>query len=172
MITKIEVDGFKSLRNFDLNLIQGLNILVGPNGAGKTNIILFFEFLSNLVTNQVGNAISSVGGAGSIFQKIGRDKYSDTIKSKIYGSFQIQPKQFIVYEYSFEIKISFEKDDVFFSSQEVKLRPTSRFWESPDIPAYRNIWSLQINFKNIDGRKPEIAIISMGYPLDSGYPNI
>lgn len=160
MITKIEVDGFKSLRNFDLNLIQGLNILVGPNGAGKTNIILFFEFLSNLVTNQVGNAISSVGGAGSIFQKIGRDKYADSIKSKIYGSFQIQPKQFIVYEYSFEIKISFEKDDVFFSNQEIKLRSTSKFWESPDSPRYRDSWSLQVKFINVDGRKPETTIVS------------
>jgi predicted ATPase len=63
MITKIEVDGFKSLSGFELNLNSGLNILVGPNGSGKTNIVLFFEFLSKLTTNQVGNAVSSVGGA-------------------------------------------------------------------------------------------------------------
>ena len=44
MITKIKVDGFKSLKNFELELHEGLNILVGPNGSGKTNIVLFFEF--------------------------------------------------------------------------------------------------------------------------------
>jgi recombinational DNA repair ATPase RecF len=46
MITKIQVNGFKSLSGFELKLKPGLNILVGPNGSGKTNIILFFEFLS------------------------------------------------------------------------------------------------------------------------------
>ncbi len=48
MITKIYVDGFRSLSTFSMVLQPGLNMLVGPNGSGKTNIILFFEFLSHI----------------------------------------------------------------------------------------------------------------------------
>ena len=44
MITRIEVNGFKSLAKFSLNLQAGLNVLVGPNGGGKTNIVLFLSF--------------------------------------------------------------------------------------------------------------------------------
>jgi AAA15 family ATPase/GTPase len=84
MITKIEVDGFKSLKNFELELHEGLNILVGPNGSGKTNIVLFFEFLSKLVTMPVGDALTKMGGFGFIFQKK-ENGYVDSIKVKITG---------------------------------------------------------------------------------------
>jgi predicted ATPase len=159
MITKIEVDGFKSLKEFDLKLNQGLNILVGPNGSGKTNIILYFEFLSNIARFQVGNAISNVGGAGTIFQKIGKDDYVKEIVSKIYGSFQIDSKKYFVYEYSFSINISFEKDNVYFSNQSLKLRTASKFWDDPDSTNYREKWDLDVLFQMIEDSKPEIKII-------------
>lgn len=160
MITKISVDGFKSLKNFDLTLKQGLNILVGPNGAGKTNIILFFEFLSNLTLNQIGNAISSVGGAGSIFQKLGKDNYNDTISATVYGSYQVASRKFIVYEYSFTIKISFEKDNVYYSSQRIQLRTATKFWENPDFKSIRNKWDLDIEFHSPDDTKSDIVLHS------------
>jgi len=37
----------------------------------KKNIILFFEFLSQLVKSPVAKAVSALGGAGTIFKKIG-----------------------------------------------------------------------------------------------------
>lgn len=160
MITKIEIDGFKSLKDFELELHQGLNILVGPNGAGKTNIILFFEFLSQVVSNQIGNAISHVGGAGVVFQKIGKDKFSDTIKSKIYGSYFSEPsKKYFSYEYQFEIKISFEKDNVYFSKQEIKLSEVNSFIERPENIKEKEKWDLRILFQE-DKTNSEIQIIS------------
>ena len=44
MITKIEVNGFKSLSNFELELHTGLNILVGPNGSVKQILYCFSNF--------------------------------------------------------------------------------------------------------------------------------
>ena len=85
MITKIEVNGFKSLKDFELTLHNGLNILVGPNGSGKTNIVLFFEFLSKLVSMPVSEAITEMGGFGFIFQKTEKG-YVDCIKVKIEGN--------------------------------------------------------------------------------------
>ncbi|MFC1905089.1 AAA family ATPase, partial [Chloroflexota bacterium] len=61
MIRKIEVDGFKTLSNFVLELKPGLDILVGPNGSGKTNIISFFEFLGLLQAMSGSDTVSSAG---------------------------------------------------------------------------------------------------------------
>ena len=61
MITRIEVDGFKSLKEFTLNFARGLNILVGPNGSGKTNIVSFFEFVAHLMEADASEATSRVG---------------------------------------------------------------------------------------------------------------
>ncbi len=38
MITRLEVDGFKSLRDFEIDF-EPFTVLVGPNGAGKSNIL-------------------------------------------------------------------------------------------------------------------------------------
>lgn len=158
MITKIEVNGFKSLKDFDLKLNQGLNILVGPNGAGKTNIILFFEFLSNIARYPVGNAISNVGGAGTIFQKVGKDDYIKEISSSIFGSFQVDSKKYLVYEYSFKVSISFEKDNVYFSNQSLKIRTATKFWDNPDSTNYREKWDLNILINTNEDNKAEIQI--------------
>jgi predicted ATPase len=47
MITRIEIDGFKSFHNFkvDLNPFQ---VLIGPNGVGKSNLFDAIVLLSNL----------------------------------------------------------------------------------------------------------------------------
>lgn len=34
MLKKLSVSGFRSLRDFQLDIMPGLNVLVGPNGAG------------------------------------------------------------------------------------------------------------------------------------------
>ncbi len=121
MITKIEVDGFKSLKNFELELHEGLNILVGPNGSGKTNIVLFFEFLSKLVTMPVGDAITEMGGFSFIFQKIGNG-YVDVIKVKVEGEkTEKNMKNSFKYSYSFELKISEDSDNVIYGNQVIIL---------------------------------------------------
>jgi len=37
MITRVEIDGFKTFRDFKLELAP-LQVIVGPNGAGKSNL--------------------------------------------------------------------------------------------------------------------------------------
>ena len=122
MISKIEVDGFRSLSNFNLELLKGVNILVGPNGAGKTNIVLFFEFLSYISTQPLSNAVSALGGAGSVFRKKGQTDYQNRIAFQIIGTVEADEDQRqFSYEYGAEIGISFEKDDVFYSKQILKI---------------------------------------------------
>jgi len=161
MITKIEVDGFKSLSEFTLKLNQGVNILVGPNGAGKTNIILFFEFLSQLVKNPIGRAVSSVGGAGSIFKKIGQSNYQDYIKFKIFGSTKQNSKLYYVYEYEAEVKTSFEKDSIHFSYQRMRIRTASKFWDDPDNLPKKSKWDLDIEYVKDDASNEKFKVTSL-----------
>ena len=49
MITRLEVDGFKSLRDFEIDF-EPFTVLVGPNGAGKSNILEVLALISRLGT--------------------------------------------------------------------------------------------------------------------------
>lgn len=127
MITRIEIDGFKSLYNFSLDLNKGLNILVGPNGSGKTNIILFFEFLSLLCNDQVGNAVSKVGGAGAIFRKISFDEFEKEISFNVEGTRRISNKRYLKYKYSATITNTSNFDNIYYSKQSLKTKNQTKF---------------------------------------------
>jgi predicted ATPase len=70
MITRIEVDGFKSLRGFSLEL-SPLTAIIGANGAGKSNLIDVLRLLSTLARTSVTDALKA--GRGAV-----RDQFSRT----------------------------------------------------------------------------------------------
>lgn len=140
MITKLEVNGFKSLNRFTLELNKGLNILVGPNGSGKTNIILFFEFLSFLCNNQVGTAVSKVGGAGSIFRKVSFDEFEKEISFSVEGLKKISNKRYFKYQYSATITNTENFDNIYYSKQALKIKHQTKF-ESNEIQK----WDFEID---------------------------
>jgi predicted ATPase len=55
MITRIEIDGFKSLRDFAVDL-EPLTVFIGPNNAGKSNILEAIALLSRLCSQSVDDA--------------------------------------------------------------------------------------------------------------------
>ena len=61
MITRIEIDGFKTFRGFSLDLGPFMAI-VGPNGAGKSNLFDAVTFLSGLAQNDIGGAMQALRG--------------------------------------------------------------------------------------------------------------
>jgi predicted ATPase len=149
MITKIEIDGFKSLKNFELELHEGLNILVGPNGSGKTNIVLFFEFLSKLMSMPVGAAIEEMGGFGFIFQKT-EDGYIDSIKVKIEGkTWYKNIESNYTYNYSFVLKISDDFENVIYTHQELIIINNEQRFIFNLVPEQKNI---NIEHQTLDGK--------------------
>lgn len=122
MIKQILVSGFKTLSDFEMELRPGLNILVGPNGSGKTNIISFFEFLGLLQSMSVADAISSAGGAGSIFRKNGEDTYESNIYAKITGSTKLGYRSYLFYRYEFNIRIPDSGESITYSHQKLILK--------------------------------------------------
>jgi len=131
MITYLRVDGFRSLRKFSLELRPGLNVLVGPNGAGKTNIIAFFEFLSNLVSEGPGSAFHSTGGVSESLTRHDTRQVKEKIDAALWGSSKLDENNYIEYMYSFEITVDFERESVILAKQTFNLR------EEPDFRTVR-----------------------------------
>jgi predicted ATPase len=67
MITRIEIDGFKSFRQFQLDL-EPFQVIVGLNAAGKSNLLDAFRFLAKVVTSDVKTAYQEMWAtAGELF---------------------------------------------------------------------------------------------------------
>ena len=61
MLTRIEIDGFKSFENFKVDLAPFVAIL-GTNAAGKSNLFDAIQLLSNLAGQGVSDAIKGLRG--------------------------------------------------------------------------------------------------------------
>ena len=48
VLSRVELEGYKSIRYVDINLHDGLNIIIGNNGAGKSNFLNFLHRVINL----------------------------------------------------------------------------------------------------------------------------
>lgn len=69
MITRFEVEGFKSLRSFAVDL-EPLTAFVGPNGAGKSNLLEAMALLGRLASLPVEQAFKM--GRGRILDQFSR----------------------------------------------------------------------------------------------------
>ena len=63
-LNRIEMTGFKSIRDLDLEL-RSLNVLIGANGAGKSNFASLFELLNQMVEQNFQLFVRQKGGANS-----------------------------------------------------------------------------------------------------------
>jgi predicted ATPase len=70
VLTRIEIDGFKSFADFSLDVPPFLAI-VGPNASGKSNLFDAIQFLSSLATRPVSKACGA--GRGEITEVFRRD---------------------------------------------------------------------------------------------------
>src|SRR5438552_19136524 len=52
MITQIEIDGFKTFKDFKVELAP-FQVIVGPNGSGKSNLFDALHLLSRLADKEV-----------------------------------------------------------------------------------------------------------------------
>jgi predicted ATPase len=64
MINKIEIKGYKSIKDLTLEL-KPINILIGSNGVGKSNFIGFFKLVNTIYEQRLQN-FSLSKGADSI----------------------------------------------------------------------------------------------------------
>ncbi len=61
MITRIEIDGFKTFQNFAVDLAP-FQVIIGANGCGKSNFFDALDLLSKLATSDARTAFKSIRG--------------------------------------------------------------------------------------------------------------
>ncbi|AUB80874.1 AAA family ATPase [Candidatus Thiodictyon syntrophicum] len=61
MLTRLEVDGFKSFEDLVIDLAP-LTVIVGNNAAGKSNLFDVIQLLANLATRDVAEAVKDMRG--------------------------------------------------------------------------------------------------------------
>ena len=64
-IKNLYIENFKSFGKVEI-AFQAINLLIGANASGKTNLITLFEFLKNIQTFGIEEAISKMGGFSSL----------------------------------------------------------------------------------------------------------
>lgn len=114
MLTRIRVEGFKSLKEIDLELRE-LNVLIGANGAGKSNFVSFFELLKHIYRERLAKYVSVRGGASS-FLYYG-PKFTDSIRSSVVYDLDVGSVR-----HCFELAYG-DPDRLVFTSEEVEYTP-------------------------------------------------
>jgi predicted ATPase len=61
MLTRLEIDGFKSYEGLAIDLLP-FTVVLGTNAAGKSNLFDAIELLSNLATKDVAEAVKDMRG--------------------------------------------------------------------------------------------------------------
>lgn len=80
MITQIEIDGFKTFKDFKVELAP-FQVIVGPNGSGKSNLFDALHLLSRLADTDLRTAFQEVRGeARELFTKIPDGKSVERMK--------------------------------------------------------------------------------------------
>lgn len=157
MLEQISVSGFRSLRDFALEIKAGLNVLAGPNGAGKTNIILFFDFFRSFATQTLTEAVGEAGGVAQVFSKKGKNKFSEKIVGVLSGRVH-RRKEAYAYSLKFEIEFSSTQQDVYFSKQELLVEKLPSKGTSSS-----SIYAKIVYYSGPDG-KPKLDVIEFPGP--------
>ena len=93
MIEKINITGYKSIKQMNLDL-KSINILIGANGSGKSNFISYFKLVDNLFEQRLHNYTMQHNAEDLMFFGL---KHTQDIKSEINCkdskySFSLQPR--------------------------------------------------------------------------------
>jgi predicted ATPase len=102
--SRIEVKGYKSIREMELDLAP-LNILIGANGAGKSNLVQALGLLRQIVEQRLQLMVRQVGGAARLLHK--GPKVTEHIGISIWEGSN-----------SYQVLLGFASDDTLFFEME------------------------------------------------------
>ncbi len=78
MITRIEIDGFKTFRNFKLNLAP-FQVIVGANGVGKSNLFDALRLLYQLADKDLRTAFQDLHFCQRCDDYVSRFKFNESL---------------------------------------------------------------------------------------------
>ena len=132
VIKKIKVTNFKSFGNLEIEL-GNFNVLIGPNAAGKSNFVHIFEFLRDIVSSGLNNAVSMQGGVEYLRNiNIGSSERLsiNVVSTQELGLFRRLRENLIgtkIYETIYEFALKFNKRGSGFRIAEDKLIQKCKF---------------------------------------------
>lgn len=146
MIEKLKVDGFKSLRNFEIEFQKGINVIVGPNGVGKTNICQALTILSSLTSNSLNEAFTQFGGVRSTFNFVDCESLEKKIiieaSGHTTGKYKEQTYD-LEYLYTIELGLS---EELSINSEVLEIK------RKTPKGLYKKVLSIKQNKKNITAK--------------------
>jgi len=81
-ISRLVIEGFRSLQNVRIENLPGVAVLIGANGSGKSNLIRFFEMLSwMLKARQLAPFVGKHGGGSD--QLFGGSETTSRIRAEL-----------------------------------------------------------------------------------------
>ena len=147
MITRIEIDGFKTFKDFKVELAP-FQVIIGPNGSGKSNLFDAFHLLSRLAEYDLLTAFQGLrGSADEQFTKYPDGRRADKMRFAVemlvdrnvrdlWGAESILKDQRFRYEIELSTLISINGLEA--------LRITHE--ELKFIPVNQDIWSKRYSF--------------------------
>ncbi len=83
MITRIEIDGFKTFSHFQMDFAP-LTVVAGANASGKSNLFDAMQLLTRIVDNDLKTSFSEQrGSANELFTRYAQGEYAKEISFKI-----------------------------------------------------------------------------------------
>ncbi|MEK7434132.1 MAG: AAA family ATPase, partial [Cyanobacteriota bacterium] len=80
MITKIEIEGFKTFRNFEIEF-SPFTVIAGANASGKSNLFDAIRLISRLAETDLKTAFNEQrGNSNELFTLYGSDEMADLMK--------------------------------------------------------------------------------------------
>ena len=120
-LDSITVKGYKSIEEINEFPLNSMNILIGANGSGKSNFIGVFDFIHQIVLQNLQKTVLSAGGADT-YLRYGRKK---TDKIEIALKFSENSN-----ENGYEIALIPAKDRFIIDYEKVSFRDKTRYPES------------------------------------------
>ena len=191
MITRIEIDGFKTFKDFTVELAP-FQVIVGPNGSGKSNLFDALHLLSRLAEYDVQTAFQDLrGDASDQFTKYADGRRSEKIRIAVemllnrtvqnknggdvveIGDGKFVPLREVALQYTrlrYELEITFRQEETYVSQpfqithESLKSITSEDTWSKKYIPSSNNTFlqgTLEKQSVFIDTEWRPVAVVQL-----------
>ena len=150
-LRRVTIDNYSCFKQFDVQLAEGINVIIGRNGAGKTSLIKSLVYLMNFMfTNDrsMGDHFLSAGNP---------DLKMDSIKQDEFYRFNANSEA--VSYANFHGEMTFEGEDISWDMYKKSIFGAS-LYPSKYVDAYRKLMEMSTR----TGRLPLLAYFSDSFP--------
>ena len=153
-LRRVTIDNYSCFKQFDVQLAEGINVIIGRNGAGKTSLIKSLVYLMNFMfTNDrsMGDHFLSAGNPDLKMSSIKQDEF-----------YRFNANSEAVSYANFHGEMTFEGEDISWDMYKKSIFGAS-LYPSKYVDAYRKLMEMSTK----TGRLPLLAYFSDTFPLNT-----